>query len=280
MTLARMLVAAGERPSILSRGYRRPEPSGGIVVVSDGNSVLATAERSGDEPYMLANVLAGAPILVASDRYAAGSLAENRLGCTVHILDDGFQHVQLARDVNLLVAGRRDLDDRVVPSGTLREPLAAAGAADALLVVGTDEDVRVLADRLRVATAFRVTTKVHPVRSDGEANPQVRRAVAVAGIARPDRFLSALRDQGWEITRQFVFRDHHWFTPQEVQHIDQAARDAGAIVITTEKDAARLKNVGAVPWAILPIEAAIEERFASWLAGRLAAARRQRGEAA
>ena len=282
-TLARMLVAAGERPSILSRGYRRPDPSRGVVVVSDGHALLATARQSGDEPFMLARTLAGAAIVVSHDRFEAGTLAETRLGCTVHILDDGFQHVQLARDVNLLVGSRMDLDDRVVPSGTLREPLTAAGAADAVLAEGSDEDLQAVKFGFGVSTAFRVTRRFHPARAiDGDAVPR-QRAIAVAGIARPERFFAALRDQGWDIARDIVFRDHQWFSEKDVQTIEQAARDEGAaVVLTTEKDAARLEGCAgrALTWAVLPVEAVIDESFAPWLVGRLAAARRQRGESA
>ena len=281
--LARMLVAAGERPSILSRGYRRPDPSSGVVVVSDGQALLAAAAQSGDEPFMLARTLIGAAIVVSHNRFEAGTLAETRLGCTVHILDDGFQHVQLVRDVNLLVGSRRDLDDRVVPSGTLREPQAAAGAADVVLVEGSDEDLQAVKFGFGVSTAFRVTRRFHTARAiDGDAVPR-QRVMAVAGIARPERFFTALREQGWEIAREIVFRDHHWFSAKDVQTIEQGARDAGAaVVMTTEKDAARLEGtVGrTLTWAVLPVEAGLDERFAPWLAGRLAAARRQRGEPA
>ena len=295
-TLARMLVAAGERPSILSRGYRRPDPSRRVVMVSDGHSVLATAAQAGDEPFMLARTLAGAAILVSHDRYEAGALAETRLGCTVHILDDGFQHLQLARDVNLLVGVTRDLEDRVVPSGTLREPLSAACAADAVLVDGSDDDLQAVASAFGVSTAFHLTRRFHPARpiragltgaglttvgADLQVGPA--RAMAVAGIARPERFFAALRDQGWNIAREFVFRDHHWFSATDVQTVEQAAREAGVdVVITTEKDAVRLEALVAQSptWAVLPVEAVIDDRFAPWLAGRLAAARRQQGEPA
>ena len=290
-TLARMLVAAGERPSILSRGYRRPDSSRRVVMVSDGHTVLATAEQSGDEPFMLARTLAGTAILVSHDRHAAGTLAETRLGCTVHILDDGFQHVQLARDVNLLVAAKGDLGDRVVPSGTLREPVSAARAADAVLVEGTDDDLQAVASGFGVRTTFCLTRRFHPARRlapDAGVGPRAgavapTRAIAVAAIARPERFFAALRDQGWDIAREFVFHDHHWFSATDVRTIEQAARDAGVdVVMTTEKDAVRLEALVAPSptWAVLPVEAVIDDRFAPWLAGRLAAARRQRGEPA
>jgi tetraacyldisaccharide 4'-kinase len=130
-TLARLLCAAGERPAILSRGYGRRRGSDEVVVVSDGRNVLAPVSESGDEPQMLARALTGVPVLVSADRFLAATLAEQLFGCSVHLLDDGFQHVQLGREIDLLVMSRSDLDERVLPAGRLREPLESASAADA-----------------------------------------------------------------------------------------------------------------------------------------------------
>ena len=101
--IADWLIAQGERPAILSRGYARADAADGVVVVSDGTRVLATIDRAGDEPLMLARQVPGAAVCVSPDRYLAGTLAERQLGCTVHVLDDGFQHVELARDLDVLV---------------------------------------------------------------------------------------------------------------------------------------------------------------------------------
>ena len=96
-TLARLLLEAGERPAILSRGYGRTRPEDGVVVVRDPDGIRADLARSGDEPLMLARQLPGVSILVSGDRYLAGRLAEHHFGSTVHVLDDGFQHLQLDR---------------------------------------------------------------------------------------------------------------------------------------------------------------------------------------
>lgn len=290
-TLARLLAAAGERPAVLSRGYGRLDVADGVVVVSDGDRVLVPPAQSGDEPAMLARTLPGVPVLVSRERYLAGRLAERRFGCTLHLLDDGFQHLQLARDADLLVVSAVDLSERLLPAGRLREPLLAARAADALLVPGTDEDVDAVMRGTGVETAFRVTVRHHDPRlitsdpqriGDDLCRPPARPVVAVAGIARPERFFAALRALGWTIGRELVFRDHHWFTARDIARIEQAAFSAGAnLIVTTEKDAARLSPslVTAPPaWAVLPLELAVEpaDQFASWLAGRLAAARRRR----
>ena len=135
-----LLLEMGERPSILSRGYARKIRDEGVVIVSDGRSVLAGVERSGDEPQMLARGVPGAAVLVSASRYVAGRIAESRLGCTVHVLDDGFQHFDLARDIDLLVLPDAAEGTRTLPFGRFREPLDAASAADALFV----EDAGVL----------------------------------------------------------------------------------------------------------------------------------------
>jgi len=99
----------------------------------------------------------------------------------------------------------------------------------------------------------------------------------VAAIARPGRFINALHDLGWDVVSQLTFRDHHWFSERDLARVEQLARTSGAgLVITTEKDAARLRDVPAMPpWAVLPIRVSIEPdaAFTTWLSGRLAASR-------
>ena len=105
--IARLLLERGERPAILTRGYARRCRPDGVTVVSDGTTILAGIESAGDEPLMLARALPGVPVLVGANRYLSGRLAEERFGATVHLLDDGFQHLELARDVDLLLVSRR-----------------------------------------------------------------------------------------------------------------------------------------------------------------------------
>ena len=136
--IAQWLVEHGERPAILSRGYGRADAVDGVVVVSDGTRVLEGVDRSGDEPLMLARQVPGAAVCVSPDRYLAGTLAERRLGCTVHVLDDGFQHLQLARDLDVLVTTMGEIPKgRVIPMGRLREPMDAASRAQVLVVSDT-----------------------------------------------------------------------------------------------------------------------------------------------
>ena len=271
--LVRVLQQQGERPVVLSRGYGRRRSSEAVVVVSDGTRVLVDTRRSGDEPQMLARALTGVPVLVARERYDAGAVAEQRFGATVHVLDDGFQHLPLARDVELLIVGRADLQERVLPLGRLREPLSVAGGADAVLVRGSDEDRAHVSARLGVSTVFALAIRY------GDLPLRARRVVTVAGIARPERFFQAVRAQGAHIVRQFAFRDHHWFSRADVEEIERAAAEHDAIVVTTEKDAVRLDRVG---WHVLPMSMSIEPEaaFRDWLTARLREARTRRGTAA
>ena len=133
--IAQWLINAGERPAILSRGYARHDPVDGVVVVSDGVSIRSTVDRSGDEPMMLARQVARSIVCVSPDRHLAGVLAEQRLGCTVHILDDGFQHLELARNLDILVTSVGEISSgKVIPAGRLREPIDAAARAYVLVV--------------------------------------------------------------------------------------------------------------------------------------------------
>jgi tetraacyldisaccharide 4'-kinase len=271
--LARMLVDMGQRPAILSRGYARRHATGGVVVVSDGNRVREPVENSGDEPQMLARALPGVPVLVCADRHLAGRLAEKRFDATVMLLDDGFQHLALGRNVDVLVMPASDLDDAVLPSGRLREPLDAASSADCVLVPGSLEDVSRVAATFDRMPVFRVTNHFGSLQSlqglDASA-PSGTRVVAVAGIARPERFFTTLREQGFEIVRELRFPDHHWFSSDDLDRIRTIAKEASAdLVVTTEKDAVRVSPQ--TGWAVLPMTAVIEpaEPFSSWLRERL-----------
>lgn len=285
--LARLLLGLGKRPAVLSRGYARRTRRDGVVVVSDGSRVLEPVDVSGDEPQMLARLLNGVPVLVCPDRHLAGMLAVRQFDADVLLLDDGFQYVRLERTVDLLIASSADVEDRVLPAGRLREPLSAARSAHAVLVHGAGDAGDRLGRALGVDAAFTLAPRYGAIRSltGSPANANGRRVIAVAGIARPERFFDAVRQQGLDPARALSFRDHHWFTPKDLQRIAAVARDAGATtIVTTEKDAVRLeamsegaagRSSGAGPspldWLVLPFDVEIEppERFMTWLQARL-----------
>jgi tetraacyldisaccharide 4'-kinase len=282
--LARLLAARGERPSILSRGYAREHNADGVTVVSDGTSIRATLAESGDEPLLLARTVPAAPVLVCADRALAGRVAEEQFGVTLHLLDDGFQHVQLARDIDLLLVDPGDLQERVLPAGRLREPVSSAAAADALVVATGDiRAAEELAGRLCVPRGWAVTHALGEprlIRNDGREIRIGRDipAFAAAGIARPERFFNDLTGAGWQVVGARTFRDHHRFQQHDIDRLVQDARRTGAgLVLTTEKDAVRMEplDLAELPFASVVLDVCIEPAggFLEWLFGRLAAAR-------
>ncbi|HEY2905411.1 MAG TPA: tetraacyldisaccharide 4'-kinase [Vicinamibacterales bacterium] len=278
--IAKLLVEAGERPAILTRGYGRRTPSAGTTVVSDGTHVLEGIDTAGDEPLLLARALPDVPVLVGSDRYLSGLFAETRFGITVHLLDDGFQHFELARDVDLLLVGEDELVDSPMPAGHLREPIDAAAAADAVLVsAGYATAADRIARVLRVPVAFRVTRALGVPRRIAGAHdtvvvPSGSRVFVVAAIARPERFVADIISTGWDVVETMMFRDHHLFSDADIARIAARARAVrSAIVLTTEKDAVRFepRELGELPIASVPLIVGIEpeDAFREWLLSRV-----------
>jgi len=273
--LARELAQRGWRPAILSRGYARPIVAREPTIVSNGRQILAAFDTAGDEALMLARQLPGVPVVVCPSRYAAGIVAEQQLGANVHLLDDGFQHLTLARDVDLLVVDEADLDERPLPAGRLREPLAAARHATALLTTASPDGVERLRAALNIATVFHVTRRLETVPQSWSQDVSCSMhhpVLAVAGIARPERFFADLGRSGWKIAETIAFHDHHRFTSADVARIaETAARTGARCVLTTEKDAVRFESLDlhAVPFATVPLTVDVEPGFFEWLSERL-----------
>ena len=281
--VANTLVAMGERPAVLSRGFGRAEPTDGVVVVRDMERVVGDLATAGDEPWMLAQALDSVAVVVAADRYLAGRLAETHLGATVHLLDDGFQHLKLERGTDLLVVSPADVDDPVVlPSGRLRERLATARHAHAVLVDDGSDDRRAwVAERLGLSRCFEVRRHIGPAEvasphsEPGKLGPGAR-VIAVAGIARPERFFDDVRAAGFDLAHTLVFRDHHRYSPRDATRIQSEARTARAqAILTTEKDGVRLQAwlPFEPPLATVPLTLTVApaDMFQAFLADRLAA---------
>jgi tetraacyldisaccharide 4'-kinase len=267
--LARFLGDEGYDVAILSRGYKRE--SQGMVEVSNGSEILCGPNEAGDEPYLLSTLCPGARVVVDRDRYAAGKWLEARAPVSVFILDDGYQHMRLARDLNLLlIDGAEPLDQaRMIPFGRLREPITAMRRADAVIVTRSDQPFDRQAFEQAIGRFARAGTPVfyahHRVTEliglsgagDACAADFTRKRVAaVSGVARPDRFVSDLERLGMEIVLRRDFDDHHRYTREELSEVFEGARGAGAeAIITTEKDAANLP-AGFAPPPSPPIFAA------------------------
>jgi len=237
--------------------------------------VLADAAVAGDEPVMLARALEGVVVAVGPRRDRVGRAVEARFGPRVHVLDDGFQHLRLARDLDLVCVAPGDLSDVPLPAGRLRETPAALDRADAILLFDADGPPPV---RLaRHVDAFRVSRRVLGFFDlGGEARPAPARPFLLSGIARPERFEADVRVHAGSVAGSAAFPDHHPFTAGDVRDTLDRARSAGAdAVVTTAKDAVRLPAAVSadLPLLVLRIEVEIGDapRFRERL---LAAARR------
>ena len=225
--VANMLRDAGFAVDVLSRGYgrtgtaiERVDPSGSAV-------------RFGDEPMLLARRL-GAPVWVGADRYLAGLAAESSPGDVVHVLDDGFQHRRLHRDVDLVLLTRQDAEDRLLPAGNLREELGALERAS--IVVLREEEDHVLRPLLPPGKPVWVVRR--SLRFDGEPPGST---MAFCALARPEGFLTMLTAAGLTLAGCMRFRDHHAYSMRDMTRLITEARQSGAKVFcTTEKDAVKL----------------------------------------
>jgi tetraacyldisaccharide 4'-kinase len=247
--IARWLLDQGQRPAVLSRGYARADAIDGVVVVADGRSIQSTLERSGDEPMMLARQVPGAIVCVSPDRHLAGTLAERELGATVHILDDGFQHIELARDLDILVTTIGEIPNgRVIPAGRLREPIDAAARAQVLVVSeATAGAAASEAWALGISQSCAAIRTLHaPARISNQQSAigNQERILAIAGIAHPERFIQSLKDASWNVVDAMTFPDHHRYSPNDVATIASRMQSSGAnAVFTTDKDAVRFESL-------------------------------------
>ncbi|MGH9841279.1 MAG: tetraacyldisaccharide 4'-kinase [Blastocatellia bacterium] len=267
--LARLLRDAGHDVAILSRGYKRS--SEGRVEVSNGRDILCEPSESGDEPYLLAKLCPGVRVIVDRDRYAAGRWLEERTKISAFILDDGFQHLRLSRDLDLLLVDASEplAEAKMVPFGRLREPLAGLRRADAVIVTRSDRRFDREALEATVTRHCRPRTPVFYARHemtalrrlDGEervapADFMHRPVAAVSGIAKPDHFVNDLSRAGMGIVLRRDLDDHHRYLRGEFALIVESARAAGAeAIIVTEKDAANLSDE-LVRSSALPVYAA------------------------
>jgi tetraacyldisaccharide 4'-kinase len=271
--LARYLRDEGHEVAILSRGYGRG--SRGLVEVSNTQSVLANAGDAGDEPFLLARSCPGVRVVVNNDRAAAGKWIEKERSASVFVLDDGFQHLGLGRDLNLALLDAGDLEglSDMVPFGRLREPLTSLRRAGAIIVTRADEPfdqsalrtviARYSQDKTPVFYAYHDLTQLRRLDALGEESSPAkfsrRKVAVVSGIGRPRRFVGDLEHLGMTIVYQRAFQDHHRYSREDFNAVVNAARDAGAeALIMTEKDAVNLPPE--IPAASpLPIFAAVIE---------------------
>jgi len=268
---------------ILSRGYAGK--GRGVRVVSTGSGPLLGPRVAGDEPVLLAGELTGVAVVVGTDRWHAGRQALHRLepAPDLFLLDDGFSHLALRRDLDLLVFPVADPfgGGRLFPGGRLREPMTAVARASAVILTGlTGLTGRAGAGLAASLRAYRFagpgfasrTVSGRPVRIGGSRGelPPGTTVFLVSAVARPDSFTAGVRAQGYEILGELRYPDHHAYLPASLKQIEAAWKASGAAtVLTTAKDRVKLLGHLGAPLAELPLRAEPEEAFWRWLDGEV-----------
>ncbi len=248
--LAEYLRGKGLKVGVLSRGYGG-KLKGKQAVLSDGKDIFLGPEEAGDEPYLIASRLRGVPVIVGKDRYRSGLCAVERFNIQCLILDDGFQHIQLRRDMNLLLIDslRGFGNDYLLPRGILREPVSAVKRADVVLVKNDGGRDAFMAARGLPLLSFRYQAKciieMGSNKMKDVASLEGKRVFAFAGIASPGAFINTLRDLGADVVSTLFFPDHHIYSEADIESINGTVSGIGDIdrVVMTEKDMVKLKGV-------------------------------------
>jgi tetraacyldisaccharide 4'-kinase len=261
--LARWLSGGGRRVAVLSRGYGRR--SRGVVWVTRGDGRVVDAREGGDEPVLLARSLPGVPVVVAECRAEAGREVLAREAVDVFLLDDGFQHLSLHRDVDLLLVDcARGLSNRMtLPLGPLREPPSHARFADGLVITkcpdpgAGERTARTVPFPPGRPKAFSRLVPQGLVGRDGAQEASVTPGadiLAFSGLARNGPFRETLEEAGYRVRRHLSFPDHHEYSRGDLDRIAREA--AGLPAVTTEKDLVRLPEV--VPFPVFALRVAVE----------------------
>lgn len=272
--VCRTLARKQRRVCILTRGYGRANPSS-RVIVSDGSSILTSAAEGGDEPFLLAQNLMGlAAVISDSNRIAAGKWAIDNLDTQVFVLDDGFQHLALARDLNILTIDATNPwgGGKLLPAGRLREPRSGLSRADCVVVTRADQGdelVPLEAEIQRLISCRPVVTSKMIVKGISRLNSErpeelvspPQPAAAFCAVGNPESFFELLRRTGIDPVFTRTFPDHHRYTHADVDSLIQESRKAGArSIITTAKDSVKLQQSKfEFPCYLLNIEISMEK---------------------
>jgi len=284
--IARLFQQQGRKPAVLSRGYKG-SATGSINVVSTPDAVLLEASEAGDEPRLLAEKLPGIPVITGKKRFLTGRFAIDSIGADILILDDGFQHLALQRDLDLvLFSARKALGNGyVLPGGELREPLAGLKRADAFIISNVDapqkdnvpEFISFLKDRFPETPLFTAGYQPENVlhRIDTDKTDTISHEAACriplygfCGIAGPESFKTTLRENSMKLTGFQGFPDHHDYTTSDIRSLLVDARASGAEgLITTEKDWVKLRHLfpREMPLLVQPVQLHFSEDFDGFL---------------
>lgn len=278
IAIAKLLQENSYKVGVLLRGYKGRRDSK-ITFVSDGEKRLCTRGECGDEADMLARHLTSIPIVVGKQRYLTGKAILERFACDVLILDDGFQHRQLSRDLDILTidATQPFGTGKMLPIGTLREPKSSIQRADLILLTRTDmpdiDIAKIKADLNRIAPNTPILESVHEPTSLHFLNRQGenlslrvdylknKRILAVCGIGNPEAFVSTLQKYNPETVELFAFADHHVYTMSDLQKIEKKMKQhQSEFVVITQKDEQKIASLSPdLPIVVLGIELVITD---------------------
>ncbi len=275
--LADFLQANGCNPAIISRGYKGAARQR-VNIVANKEKLLLSAEEAGDEPFMLAASLPGTMVLTGRKRIEPAIRAVE-MGADSIILDDGFQHLAIQRDIDIVLfdAGYQAGNSRILPAGPLREPVAALNRADCFVLTGTTEENEKRAEKFaELLTARFADIPVFFARRSAMAFTDNRQnhcakpkeaALAFCGIARPENFRKSLEENGVIVRELISFADHAAYTPAAIYQIEKKAEKCGAeILVTTEKDSVKLRHLPfSMPLFIAGFTMTITEDFPAFL---------------
>ena len=282
--ICRRLAEDNHNVCVLTRGYRRENPKT-QVLVSNGKELLATEREAGDEPYLLArNLLGIAAVVCNSDRVQAGRWAIENLGCKVFVLDDGFQHQKLARDLDIVTIDATNPwgGGALLPEGRLREPLEGLARADCVVMTRVEQQenlqslavkVKDLADEIPIFNSRMLPSQLRPM-VNHSFDPSKRSMGAFCGVGNAESFFNLLRSQGHELAFTHAFADHHDYTQFDIDDLVRAATGEGAdSLVTTAKDEVKIKNLNvSLPCYVLDIQISLDnaDRFVELIRNAIA----------
>jgi tetraacyldisaccharide 4'-kinase len=253
IALARFFAEHDRKAVVLTRGYRRKQRA--MLVVSNGSGMMAEPEQAGDEPFLIARECPEAVVIAGADRYAAGTEAQKRFNPDVFILDDGFQHWRLARDLDVVCINATDPfgNGCLIPAGTLRECPEALHRAGIILLTNADqvdtENVARIEEEIRRYTHVPICKTCYALEGirriyDGSVLPadelKGREVTVVSALGNAAGFLRSVEATGMEIVGQKTFRDHHWYSAEDVKKMRSTEK---TLFVTTAKDAVKLKSL-------------------------------------
>lgn len=262
--IAKYLMKKGKKVAVLTRGYGGAL-EGSVALVSDGVERLLTPLDAGDEPCLLADLLPGVAVVMGSDRYQAGTLAMEKFQPDLFILDDGFQHLKLRRqlDIILLDATKPRGNSWTFPAGLLREPFSAIKRGDVAVFTrskGPAQGNTSLPPRLAVCHSNHSLTGFKPLKG-GDTRPfsdlNGLKGLAFAGIADPSGFFDSLENEGLTLAATLSFPDHTAYGDEEVAALARLKKSCNAdYLITTAKDAVKFgaPAAGDIPFYVAVLE--------------------------